>query len=114
MFRLIDTTCVVLLAAVAAPLGALVAPLGGPLAMVLAMLVGMVLAMAGAFLCTPVAGMFEVMIPGTWAGMVAGMGGAMLRTHLTTGEVAVAGGLLGLAVALYFHRLDGRLRGVQP
>jgi len=113
MLRLIDISCVVCLACLAALAGGLVAPLGGIAAMVVAMAIGMAVAMAGAFALTPIAGMFEVMVPGTWAGMVSGMAGAMVRGHLSTMAVAVAGGLIGLVVALYFNRLDRRLGGVQ-
>ena len=113
MYRFVDTLCVVCLSALAAVGGGLAAPLGHIAAMVVAMAIGMIVAMGGAFLLTPMAGMFEVMVPGTWAGMVAGMAGVMVRGHLGIAPVALIGGLVGLAVALYFNRLDRRLRGVQ-
>jgi len=82
-----------------------------------AMLAGMVVGMGLSLILMPVVvgffGAMEVMLPAMLtamlAGMVFGMAGAM--HELTTLEILLGGGLIGILVLLLTYTADARIRG---
>ncbi len=81
-------------------------------AMVAAMLVGHLIAMLGFLIFTPLFGGFEVMLPGMLSGMESGMivGMAAAMRPLSTGQAALLGALIGLAVLSATAVLNDRIR----
>jgi hypothetical protein len=81
-------------------------------AMVVTMFVGHLIAVLGSLIFTPLFGGFEVMLPtmltGMESGMIVGMAGAM--RPLGTGQAAVLGALIGLAVLSATSFLNDRIR----
>ncbi len=82
-------------------------------AMSVGMIVGMLVGLFGAMPFTPLFGSFEIMLPTSLSGMVAGMAIGMIDTVVGIDwmEAALAGAFLGFICLVGTYALNARLRG---
>lgn len=82
-------------------------------AMATGMIVGMLVGLFGAFLFTPFFGSFEIMLPSSLSGIVAGMAFGMIDTvvGIDWKEALLGGGLIGLLCLIGTYVLNSRLHG---
>lgn len=77
------------------------------------MIVGMLVGVFGAMPFTPFFGSFEIMLPTSLSGIVAGMAIGMIDTvvGIDWKEAAMGGGLVGILCLIGTYVLNSRLRG---
>lgn len=82
-------------------------------AMASGMIIGMIVALFGAILFTPLFGSFEIMLPSSLSGMMAGMALGMVDAIAEIGwtEAVWSGGLVGLLCLMGTYILHFSLRG---
>jgi len=82
-------------------------------AMATGMIVGMVVGLSGAIPFTPCFGSFEIMLPSSLSGIVAGMAFGMINTvvGIDWKEALAGGALVGLLCLIGTYVLNSRLRG---
>lgn len=82
-------------------------------AIVTGMIVGMLVGVFGAMPFTPFFGSFEIMLPASLSGIVAGMAIGMIDTvvGIDWKEAAMGGGLVGILCLIGTYVLNSRLRG---
>ena len=82
-------------------------------AMATGMIVGMLVGLIGAIPFTPFFGSFEIMLPSSLSGIVAGMAFGMIDTvvGIDWKEALLGGGLIGLLCLIGTYVLNSRLHG---
>lgn len=82
-------------------------------AMATGMIVGMLVGLFGAIPFTPFFGSFEIMLPSSLSGIVAGMAFGMIDTvvGIDWKEALLGGGLIGLLCLIGTYVLNSRLHG---